>query len=222
MDWLMVPDAPVMLGLALRATVLLSAALALAWLARKGPAGVRHLLWTMTFALLLGLPVLSLLGPSWELPLLRSPSSASPQPLPASAPVDVASDGLITLTAPDPSLPSAGFTAAGVGKPLSPTRSIPLPFLLWALGCVAGLASLAMSSLRFAGLVRVAHPLGDRDPASAGERGPPAAGDPRRRAALPQPGSDHTDDRWSVEACHLASRIGASVVPRAVERRADA
>ena len=76
MDWLMVPDAPVMLGLALRATVLLSAALALAWLARKGPAGVRHLLWTMTFALLLALPVLSLLGPSWELPLLRSPSSA--------------------------------------------------------------------------------------------------------------------------------------------------
>ena len=161
MDWLMVPDSLIMLGLVLRATVLLSAALALAWLARKGPAGVRHLLWTMTFALLLALPVLSLLGPSWELPLLRSPSNAPPQPLPASAPVDVASDGLITLAAPDPPLPSAGFTAAGVEKPLSPTRPIPLPFLLWALGCAAGLASLAMSSLRFAGLVRVAHPLGD-------------------------------------------------------------
>ena len=162
MDGLMVPDFRIMLELVLRATVLLSAALALAWLARKGPAGLRHLLWTMTFALLLALPVLSLLGPSWELPLLRSPSSASPQPLPASAPVDVASDGLITLAAPDPSLPGAGFTAAAVRKPLSPTRSIPLPFLAWALGCAAGLASLAMSSLRFAGLVRVADPLGDR------------------------------------------------------------
>ena len=36
MDWLMVPDFRIMLGLVLRATVLLSAALALAWLARKG------------------------------------------------------------------------------------------------------------------------------------------------------------------------------------------
>ena len=158
---LMVPDSVIMLELVLRATVLLSAALALAWLARKGPAGVRHLLWTMTFALLLALPALSLLGPSWELPLLRSPSSAPPQPLPASAPVDVASDGLITLAPPEPPLPGAGSTAAGVEKPLSPTRSIPLPFLVWALGCAAGLASLAMSSLRFAGLVRAAHPLGD-------------------------------------------------------------
>ena len=157
----MVPDSMIMLELVLRATVLLSAALALAWLARKGPAGVRHLLWTMTFALLLGLPVLSLLGPSWELPLLRSPSSAPPQPLPASAPVDFATDGLTMLAPPDPPLSGAGFTAAAVGKPLSPTRSIPLPFLLWALGCSAGLASLAMSSLRFAGLVRAAHPLGD-------------------------------------------------------------
>ena len=42
MDWLMVPDSLIMLGLVLRATVLLSAALALAWLAPKGPAGVRH------------------------------------------------------------------------------------------------------------------------------------------------------------------------------------
>ena len=54
-DSLLAPDSLSMPGLVIKATILLSAALALAWLARKGSAGVRHLLWTMTFALLLGL-----------------------------------------------------------------------------------------------------------------------------------------------------------------------
>ena len=78
MDALLTPVSMGMLELALRATILLTAALALAWLGRKGPAGVRHLLWTMTFALLLGLPVLSLLGPSWEVRILPSPVSTTP------------------------------------------------------------------------------------------------------------------------------------------------
>ena len=108
-DRLLVPDVPVLLGLVLRATVLLSAALALAWVARKGPAGVRHLPWTMTFALLLGLPVLSLAGPAWKLSLLPSPGSSPVQPLPASAPVGVASGGSVTVAAREPSLPRAGL-----------------------------------------------------------------------------------------------------------------
>ena len=161
-DSLLLPDSLNMLGLVVRATILLSAALALAWLVRKGPAGIRHLLWTMTFALLLGLPAFGLLGPSWELSILPSHSSV-PQQLPSeAAPVDGASNEFISLPAPDPPLSDAGSTAVPVGEPLSPSRSIPFPLLLWGVGCAAALASLAVGWLRFARLVRVAQPL--RDP----------------------------------------------------------
>ncbi len=164
MDSLLVLDSLSMLGFVVRATILLSAALALAWLARKGPAGVRHLLWTTTFALLLGLPVLSLFGPSWEVPLLPSPSSTPQQPYLEAPPVGDTPNGFITLAAPDPSLQDAGSTAVPVGEPWSPSRSIPLPLplLLWGIGCTAALASLATGALRFARLVRVSHPV--RDP----------------------------------------------------------
>lgn len=164
MDRLMAPDISVLLEFVLRATVLLSAGLALAWVARKGPAGGRHLLWTMTFAFLLGLPVMSFLGPSWELPLLPSPGGMARQPLPESPPVDVVSDGLIALAVPEPDPPPPGARSTAtvtVGKPLPPTRPISLALLLWALGCAAGLGSLAMGGLRFAGLVRAADPLRD-------------------------------------------------------------
>ena len=70
-----------LLELVVRATILLSAALALAWLARRGPAGVRHLLWTMTFALLLVLPALDFIGLSWEVPILPSGSPPAEQRL---------------------------------------------------------------------------------------------------------------------------------------------
>ena len=164
MDSLLVLDSLSMLGLVVRATILLSAALALAWLARKGPAGVRHLLWTTTFALLLGLPVASLFGPSWEVPLLPSPSSTPPQPYLEAPPVVDAPNGFITLAAPAPSLQDAGSTAVPVGEPRSPSRSIPLPLplLLWGIGCMTALASLATGALRFAGLVRASIPV--RDP----------------------------------------------------------
>ncbi|WP_420633965.1 M56 family metallopeptidase [Candidatus Palauibacter sp.] len=166
MDLLMVPDALSMPGLVIRATILLSAALALTWLARKGPARVRHLLWTMTFGLLLGLPVLSLLGPSWEVPILPSSSSAPELPPAQAPPAQGAAGGFIVPPAPDPALPDAGsaaeFTAAPVREPLSPVRSIPLPLLLWGIGCTAALASLTVSAVRCSRLVRAANPL--RDP----------------------------------------------------------
>ena len=116
MESLTAPGFLSMLGLFVRATILLSAALALAWLARKGPAGVRHLLWTMTFALLLGLPVLSLLGPSWEVPILPSLSGTPRQPPTEAVPVHGAPSGFITLPAPGPSLPDAESTVVPVGE----------------------------------------------------------------------------------------------------------
>ncbi len=165
MDALLTPVSMGMLGLAFRATILLAAALALAWLARKGPAGVRHLLWTMTFALLLGLPVLSVLGPSWEVRILPSSASTPHQPPAEALPVAGASSSapISMPRRPDASLPDAGTPPAPIAKPLSPSRSIPLPLLLWGVGCAAALASLAIGGIRFARLVRAADPLCDPD-----------------------------------------------------------
>ena len=165
MDSLLVPDSLSMPGLVIRATILLSAALALAWLARKGSAGVRHLLWTMTFALLLGLPVLSFFGPAWDVPILPSSGSPAPQlrsPSMEAPAVDVAGDAPLRLAAPDTSLPEVGSAAVAMAAPVSPPRSIPLALLLWAVGCTAALASLGVSAVRCARLVRAARPL--RDP----------------------------------------------------------
>ena len=161
MDSLIAPHSLSVFELLVRVTILLSAAPALAWLARKRPARVRHLLWTLTFALLLALPGLSLLGPSWEVPIIPSIGSASPAAPPEAPPVDGAANGFITLPAPVPALPDAGSTPVPVQESVPPTRSIPLPLLLWGVGCAAVLASLVMGGVRFAELGRAATPLDD-------------------------------------------------------------
>ena len=86
MDSLIAPHSLSVFELLVRVTILLSAALALAWLARNRSARVRHLLWTLTFALLLALPGLSLFGPSWEVPIIPSIGSASPAAPPGGSP----------------------------------------------------------------------------------------------------------------------------------------
>ncbi len=167
MNWLIAPHSADLFGLAIRATILLSAALALAWLARKGPARVRHLLWTTTFALLLALPVLSLVGPSWEVPIIPSIGSAPPAAAAEAPLADRPESAFFTLPAPAPTSPEAGSAPVPVQEPVAPSRAIYFPLLLWALGCAAGLASLARGGIRFAGLVRAATPLGD--PARLGQ-----------------------------------------------------
>lgn len=163
MDALIAPHVSSVLELVVRATVLLSAALALARLTRKGSARIRHLLWTMTFALLLLLPV-SLVAPSWEVPVIPSAGSVAPAVVSSGpAPVDRVPNRSFALPARAPALPEAGPARVPVRAPVPPKRSIPIPLLFWGLGCAAALGSLAMSGLRFARLVRTAAPL--RDPA---------------------------------------------------------
>ena len=221
---LLTPVSMGMLELAFRATILLTAALALAWLGRKGPAGVRHLLWTMTFALLLGLPVLSLLGPSWEVRVLPSSASAPEQHV-AEAPLPVAGaapGGFISPTAPEPSLSDAGTPAVPMPRSPSPSRSIPLPLLLWGVGCAAALASLAIGGIRFARLVRAADPLRDpvrlRQARAIGRRLgirsdvrlalSPAVATPmtgglwKRAVLLPGSAAEWSPERWSIVLTH--------------------
>ncbi len=168
-------------GLVAKATLVLCLALALAWFARRGSARTLHLLWTTAFVLLLALPVLSLLGPSWTVPILpardvetrgesfvmaveeasaRATARETPgSPMPAGSPRRM--EGSMTSSgsgteASSPSQPGAGDVRA----PLTPAG---LAFLIWALGCGAALISLGVGSLRFRKLVREAAPV--RDPA---------------------------------------------------------
>lgn len=223
MDWLIAPQFQSMFELVARTTILLSAALALAWLTRKRAARVRHLLWTMTFALLLVMPVISLMAPSWEVPVIPSVASVPPAVVsPEPAPVNGAANQSFTLPASAPTLPEAGPMPVQVRAPLPPSRSIPLPIPLWGVGCAAALISLAMSGLRFARLVRRATQL--RDPArlrqveavrrrlgilgdvrvvlSPGAATPMTGGLRTPVVLLPMSATLWTQERWTVVLAH--------------------
>lgn len=160
-----IPDTHGLLELAVRATALLAVALALVWLVRRRPARVRHLLWTTTFALLLGLPALSLFGPAWEVPLLPAPAAGAPdvQPSMPTPAGPVAREPTTELPPPPPAPVFTNPTPAAMraAEPSPPSRPLPLPFLLWGLGCATALASLLVGMLRFGRLVRQAVPVHD-------------------------------------------------------------
>lgn len=171
--------AAVVAGLVAKATVVLCLALALAWLARRGSARTLHLLWTTAFLLLLALPVLSLLGPSWSVPILPARDIAA-----EGASLKGSGDGVATAEAPRRIAGRAGssglsrrvvgartssaFPTVESSRPRPRAGDAPAPltpsgiaFLIWALGCGAALTSLAAGSLRFRKLVREAVPVPD-------------------------------------------------------------
>ena len=141
-----------------RATVVLSLSLALQWLIRRGPAATRHHVWTLTFALLLLLPVFRLVGPSLEVPLLRQASFRSEEPRSAApeqgaffvAPAE-------TLTALVPNAPAS----RGTVKAPVPWRGTQLAFVLWGIGCGAAFISVGVGIWRFHQLIRAAQPVKD-------------------------------------------------------------
>lgn len=71
------PEAMGLVGLALRATLVLGAALLFSRILRRGSASTRHLLWTLTFVLLLGLPLAAAWLPGWEIPVLPATVEAA-------------------------------------------------------------------------------------------------------------------------------------------------
>ena len=170
--------APDALVPAAQVTLVLLLALALAWFMRRGSSRTLHLLWTATFALVLALPVLGLLGPSWEIPLLPAREGESP-----AAAIERA-----TSVAFDPALGPSGLVAtlevAGMREALvqaerawldaradaaGSAASAPIghsvvrvAWIVWLVGCVLSLASLAFAARRLRRLVRTARPV--RDP----------------------------------------------------------
>ncbi len=205
-----------------RATIVLSVALALAWLARKGPAGVRHLLWDhhiRAFARIAGVqPPRPFMG-SADSPFRHRPNRAA-----------------ILRDLSDPGWGGRGRHPAHIrtfvaGRRIqgSPGRG----------ACVTGafdpastvlLGSWLRHRTDFAddgrGPVRKTCPHrkpGSRsNPVATGRRDSTAAGDPQRRSVPGERGSQSTDDRWSAEACGPVPRVVGRMVARAVEGRADA
>src|SRR5512134_1455532 len=78
----------------LKATLLLAMTVAALFLLRRASAAVRQLVATLGLAGALALPVVSLLAPRWEIPLV-------PNPLPAAAATPVDSEPFVPATAPD-------------------------------------------------------------------------------------------------------------------------
>ena len=141
--------------LVVRATLVLSVAIALQWLTRKGSAAARHHLWTVTFALLLLLPALRLFGPSWDVPLL--PQAGGPEVYP----LEVLESGTSVVSAGTPLAAPADVPEArgASAEAAQPRPFIQLAFLLWGLGSGAALVSVIAGFWRFRKLVRAGRPV---------------------------------------------------------------
>ncbi|MDE0358479.1 MAG: hypothetical protein OXN92_12220 [Gammaproteobacteria bacterium] len=166
-------------GLVLKATLVMCLALALAWLARRGSARTLHLLWTTTFVVLLALPIVSLLGPSWPVPILpagdaqagvlsleksleRASAAGMPREMPG-APISGGSLRQATrpTTASGSSPVESGLPQFGASDLPSPLALSAIAFLIWVVGCAAALVSLVVGGLRFRKLVRAAVPMSE-------------------------------------------------------------
>ncbi len=163
------------IALVAKATLVLSLALILAWFLRRGSARTVHLLWTTSFAVLLALPMLALLGPSWRVPILPDRGAWGTPPAVEAAVELATSSSSPTETAGSPaaSAPVVTDRQPSTASPPTATASrehtpvpidpVGLAFIIWALGCGAALASTGTAALRFRRLVRQANPI--RDPA---------------------------------------------------------
>ena len=141
--------------LVVRATLVLSVAMALQWLTRKGSAAARHQLWTVTFALLLLLPALRVFGPSWEVPLL--PQAGGPEV----SPLEVLESGTSVVSSGMPLVAPADVPEARGPRAEAeqPGLFIKLALLLWGLGSGAALVSVVAGVWRFHRLVRAGRPV---------------------------------------------------------------
>ena len=144
--------------LAARATIVFFVALALQWLTRTGPSATRHHVWTLTFVLLLALPVLRLFGPSWDVPLFPQADGLSEE-----ARFGELGHGVPAFFVAPAGTPASFVTDAaadrGIAKTAPPWRLTRLAFLLWGTGCAASLVSVGVGALRFRKLVRAGEPV---------------------------------------------------------------
>ena len=168
-------------ALTAQVTLLLLLALALAWFGRRGSSRTLHLLWTATFALVLALPALGLIGPSWEVPLLparggesapaaiEAATSATSFEAPGSIATRETAEVREALVLAERARLAARADGVGSASANAATgRSVArVAWIVWLVGGALSLVSLAIAALRLRKLVRTAHPV--RDPEWVGE-----------------------------------------------------
>jgi len=157
--------APVVL-LLVKVSIVLAAALAAAWMARRTAARTRHRLWSSAFAAVLALPLLAVAMPGLPVPVPSWMATAEDAAQPLSTDV-VRADREprraetidVTAQAEDRGLDSSGLEARAAGVP-RPSRSTILA-ALWGAGALAALVSLAIALWRVRRLSRTGCPLDD-------------------------------------------------------------
>ena len=166
---LLTANEPFVLGIAVPASLVLTAALALSWLLRRRAAGVRHALWTTTFMLLLVLPAARLGLPRWNVPVLPRATLGAPaapaidEPGAATELAAAESTQHGPAVNPEAPAPPPNERAAGAGTVAADRPGGPYAIFLgaWVAGSLVALLSVLVGAARFRALVRDAAPVRD-------------------------------------------------------------
>ena len=163
------PGAGWVLAMLFKGTVLLLAIAALAAVARRASAALRHLVWSAGIVAVLVLPLLSVALP-WRLAVLpapvssEAPSPAAPAPGGATVPDDRAGSPLVQAPAVSPTAGDAATATPSAFRRV--VSAVPLASLLaavWLGVALVLLARLALGAAVLARLVRRAAPLDTPD-----------------------------------------------------------
>ena len=195
-----------------RVSLLLGLAAFVVALMRRSSAAARHLVWTCALAGSLAIPLLSLWGPAWDLPILPAIQSAAM----ASSSRDLAENAVASATFPG----RLGTNAvAAASAPATRPRSsvtaraasqiVPLPLLLWAAGMFLVVARLAFGTFRMTWIARRATRVGSGRWLRVAERLADTLGVARRVVFL-EGGPSAMPMTWGV----VTSRV---LMPRAAE-----
>jgi beta-lactamase regulating signal transducer with metallopeptidase domain len=162
--------------LLLKASLLMVVALIAARLLRRAPAAVRHQLWSLGFAALLGLPLLAAALPGLDVPIPSAWRSSDATALTA-ARDDVTSrdraiesiPGSLSGTTQSAGPAFSEQEVAATGLPGASPAGLVLR-AIWLGGCLAAVSSLLLSFRRVRQMALVSRPLDDADWRQAAQR----------------------------------------------------
>ena len=202
------------LDVALKATLLAGAALALAAVLRTQSAAVRHWVLTMGVVCVAALPLLTLVVPSWHIPVASSAPRAVVRPGAVVA-VTIMPQGVAATEQPDGRAAARSSLAAGA------------PLFVWMAGAALSALMLVVGLVRLRAIGRAATRVGDPrriglldELARAGGVRRPVAllqsadaallvtwGVGRPKIVLPPAARDWDDERWRIVLCHELAHI---------------
>ncbi len=163
-----------LIGISLRATVLLLVAWGVARGLRRSSAAVRHRVWSLAMLGLIALPMVARLGPAWEVPILPARLDldlSDPESIPSADDPEVPAvetpriePAVIVEGRPEAEIrPSPALVRKAVSLPMSASDAI---LLIWATGAVLTflptLAGLIIGEVRRRGAGGLSMPPGTR------------------------------------------------------------